>query len=835
MQLLTELTRDFPDTPDYHSHLAAALDGLMALPRSMIQLEEARRLIDVAIERQTAAVQANPAHRQYREYLAAHFGNLAAVLEQLGEHDGVDRAYVRRIELLHELAAEDPRRYEHELRTSELAYADWLSLHGEYDRATQLYEELIGVCSAPQASDSHGVETKSLLGGALHGQANILLAQDALDEARQLFQQAVALQEQTLAAEPDAAVCRQWLCRHLCRLGTACYRLGQVDQAKAAWTKAVEVYEAVRDATHASIHDDVAWMLIEGAEVWDAAHVVAIAEAGVERVPASAALWMALGVGRCRGKKWQEAVDALNESIQLGGGNSCLHFFLAIAHWQLGERLESLTWYERAVDGLHEHAAQERDFARCRAEADASIGSAIAIRGTEQPEGTDATATDYVFTLTRFGDTSGSVTVDWATSDGTAKAGRDYVPAAGQLHFAPDETQQQVAVAVYGDAETETAEDFVVSIVDVAGATVAQRRALATILNDDQREPIDRWQTAIRLDPDSAVTHFKRALALWRESGKEAETLADLNRAIELAPDFAQAYYNRGLVSPAAGRCGRCPARSGPGHRIRICRAAKRSTTAASCRRHVGRMTHGIGGMGPMGGSYVPSVAWSHSSMVPTDDFDQALAIGPPRAEFYNNRGVLHVRDGHLDQALADFDEAIRIYPDFLPAWANRALTRARLGQVDLALDEVRTMVEIAASSAEDTDSSTLAWISVPDSESEPLRRFRDEASQIIGVTEVDSTTQQAISEGANKAAGESTLSNDRTHRPGITRAAGLHARADDFGHYIADRGPFLTGVPCDVNCPDEETTDRPPPATANGNAGTAATAHHRVHQRHGV
>ena len=72
---------------------------------------------------------------------------------------------------------------------------------------------------------------------------------------------------------------------------------------------------------------------------------------------------------------------------------------------------------------------------------------------------------------------------------------------------------------------------------------------------------------------------------------------------------------------------------------------------------------------------------------------------------------------------------------------------------------------------------------------------------------------------------------NDRTHRPGITRAAGLHARADDHGHYIADRGPFLTGVPCDVNCPNEETTHRPPPATANGNAGTAATAHHRVHQ----
>ena len=59
-------------------------------------------------------------------------------------------------------------------------------------------------------------------------------------------------------------------------------------------------------------------------------------------VSVPAALWMALGVGRGRSKKWQEALDALDESIQLGGGNSRLDFFLAMAHWQLGERLGSM-------------------------------------------------------------------------------------------------------------------------------------------------------------------------------------------------------------------------------------------------------------------------------------------------------------------------------------------------------------------------------------------------------------------------------------------------------------------------------------------------------------
>ena len=65
------------------------------------------------------------------------------------------------------------------------------------------------------------------------------------------------------------------------------------------------------------------------------------------------------------------------------------------------------------------------------------------------------------------------------------------------------------------------------------------------------------------------------------------------------------------------------------------------------------------------------------ASSSPAADFNQAIEIGPPRAEVYNNRGVVHVSRGELDQAIADFDEAIRIYPEFAVAYANRAIARA--------------------------------------------------------------------------------------------------------------------------------------------------------------
>src|SRR6266481_5946309 len=46
----------------------------------------------------------------------------------------------------------------------------------------------------------------------------------------------------------------------------------------------------------------------------------------------------------------------------------------------------------------------------------------------------------------RIGDTTGTVTVDYATSDGTATAGLDYTATAGTLVFGPLEEQKTITV-----------------------------------------------------------------------------------------------------------------------------------------------------------------------------------------------------------------------------------------------------------------------------------------------------------------------------------------------------------------------------------------------------
>ena len=52
-------------------------------------------------------------------------------------------------------------------------------------------------------------------------------------------------------------------------------------------------------------------------------------------------------------------------------------------------------------------------------------------------------------------------TVEYATTDGTATAGEDYVAETGTLTFAPGEVEKKVTVVIMNDNQWEPDEDFV--------------------------------------------------------------------------------------------------------------------------------------------------------------------------------------------------------------------------------------------------------------------------------------------------------------------------------------------------------------------------------------
>ena len=107
----------------------------------------------------------------------------------------------------------------------------------------------------------------------------------------------------------------------------------------------------------------------------------------------------------------------------------------------------------------------------------------LSVADAEVDEAANATLA-FAITLNRA--PSGTVTVDYATADGTATAGSDYTATSGTLlSFAAGETYKSVSVPVLDDAHDEGSETLTLTLSNPSGAYLADGSATGTINNTD--------------------------------------------------------------------------------------------------------------------------------------------------------------------------------------------------------------------------------------------------------------------------------------------------------------------------------------------------------------
>ena len=110
----------------------------------------------------------------------------------------------------------------------------------------------------------------------------------------------------------------------------------------------------------------------------------------------------------------------------------------------------------------------------------------LSITDVSVVEGNTGT-TPATFKVTLTPASAQTVTVDYATADGTATAaGNDYVPTSGPLTFAPGETSKTIVVDVGGDIVKERNETFFVKLSGAVGATISRAQGKCTVKNDDR-------------------------------------------------------------------------------------------------------------------------------------------------------------------------------------------------------------------------------------------------------------------------------------------------------------------------------------------------------------
>ena len=107
---------------------------------------------------------------------------------------------------------------------------------------------------------------------------------------------------------------------------------------------------------------------------------------------------------------------------------------------------------------------------------------AISVADATVREGEGAT---LAFAVTLDRERGADVTVDYATSNGTATAGEDYVAQSGDLTFAAGETAKTIEIEVLDDVHDEGTETMTLTLSNPSGARIADATATGRIENSD--------------------------------------------------------------------------------------------------------------------------------------------------------------------------------------------------------------------------------------------------------------------------------------------------------------------------------------------------------------
>jgi tetratricopeptide (TPR) repeat protein len=132
-----------------------------------------------------------------------------------------------------------------------------------------------------------------------------------------------------------------------------------------------------RHPTTAAVMNYLAWAIASTSPPSDSLRkeAVELARQATDISPKDGGFQNTLGVALYRAGDWKGAVAALEKSVELdSGGDASDGFFLAMAHWQLGDKDAARTHYDKAVARMEKDAPKNEELLRFRGEAARLLG-----------------------------------------------------------------------------------------------------------------------------------------------------------------------------------------------------------------------------------------------------------------------------------------------------------------------------------------------------------------------------------------------------------------------------------------------------------------------------
>ncbi len=132
----------------------------------------------------------------------------------------------------------------------------------------------------------------------------------------------------------------------------------------------------ILDSGNATAHNQVARALVSVPEdSWfDPKRGREEATKAVKLDPNNSTFWSTLGVAAYRVRDWKTARDSFKRSIDIAGGSTLDWFFLAMTHWQEGNRAEARKCYSLALAALKNGPKDDPELCRFHTEASTLMG-----------------------------------------------------------------------------------------------------------------------------------------------------------------------------------------------------------------------------------------------------------------------------------------------------------------------------------------------------------------------------------------------------------------------------------------------------------------------------
>jgi serine/threonine protein kinase/tetratricopeptide (TPR) repeat protein len=328
LELYQDLVRDFPDIPTYREGLGYAGRALVDWTDAERNLEESAKALVVAVDafETLATAKIDQKGGRYRSEHADSLNWLASELSKAGRVREAAQAQQRSVDSYETLVREFPaqvRSYRLKFPIPLAALAERLAAAGQPQRAVEASRRYVALCEKLQRD---------------HPQENF---------------------------KPQLASAYLGLCSSLAATS-------QIDEAQRAYEKTIELGILDADALNR-----FAWKLVTAREIKPAVAALAVeaAQQATNSAPVDGNIWNTLGVARYRAGDWQGSIDALAKSMELReGGDAYDWFFQAMARWQLGDKDEARTWYDKAVEWMDKNEPKNEELLRFRAEAAELLG-----------------------------------------------------------------------------------------------------------------------------------------------------------------------------------------------------------------------------------------------------------------------------------------------------------------------------------------------------------------------------------------------------------------------------------------------------------------------------